>query len=142
MTSLGGADRAIIRMKVSRAVCSLKTGVSAGGGGTNRSRRVVGGEGPIAEICGGDGLVRPKKRGNRITKWRDANTGGCVSVSSDLFFWLVAAWVKSRVERSSVSGVNRQLHVQIGCKLRIRNRKDELTKQAKRNKLQIKPEGN
>ena len=38
--------------------------------------------------------------------------------------------------------MNRQLHVQIGCKLRIRNRKDELTKQAKRNKLQIKPEGN
>ena len=24
------------------------------------------------EICGGDGLVGPKKRGNRITKWRDA----------------------------------------------------------------------
>ena len=59
-----------------------------------------------------------------------------------LFFWLVAAWVKSRAERPSVSGVNRQLHVQIGCKLGIRNRKDELTKQAKRNKLQIKPEGN
>ena len=59
-----------------------------------------------------------------------------------IFFWLVAAWVKSRAERPSVSGVNRQLHVQIGCKLRIRNRKDELTKQAKRNKLQIKPEGN
>ena len=39
MTSLGGADRAIIRMKASRAVCSLKTGVSAGGGG----RTVVGG---------------------------------------------------------------------------------------------------
>ena len=58
------------------------------------------------------------------------------------FFWLGAAWVKSRAERPSVSGVNRQLHVQIGCKLRIRNRKDELTKQAKRNKLQIKPEGN
>ena len=35
------------------------------------------------EICGGEGLVGPKKRGNRITKWRDANTGGCVSVSSD-----------------------------------------------------------
>ena len=35
------------------------------------------------------------------------------------FFWLVAAWVKSRAERPSVSGVNRQLHVQIGCKLRI-----------------------
>ena len=35
------------------------------------------------EICGGDSLVGPKKRGNRITKWRDANTGGCVSVSSD-----------------------------------------------------------
>ena len=34
-------------------------------------------------LNGGDGLVRPKKRGNRITKWRDANTGGCVSVSSD-----------------------------------------------------------
>ena len=59
-----------------------------------------------------------------------------------LFFWLVAAWVKSRAERPSVSGVNRQLHVQIGCKLGIRNRKDELTKQAKRNKLQIKPKGN
>ena len=58
------------------------------------------------------------------------------------FFWLGAAWVKSRAERPSVSGVNRQLHVQIGCKLGIRNRKDELTKQAKRNKLQIKPEGN
>ena len=27
--------------------------------------------------------MRSKKRGNRITKWRDANTGGCVSVSSD-----------------------------------------------------------
>ena len=61
---------------------------------------------------------------------------------SFFFFWLVAAWVKSRAERPSVSGVNRQLHVQIGCRLRIRNRKDELTKQAKRNKLQIKPEGN
>ena len=46
----------------------------------------------------------------------------------DIFFWLVAAWVKSRAERPSVSGVNRQLHVQIGCKLGIRNRKDELTK--------------
>ena len=55
------------------------------------------------------------------------------------FFWLVAAWVKSRAERPSVSGVNRQLHVQIGCKLGIRNRKDELTKQAKRNELQINP---
>ena len=43
-----------------------------------------------------------------------------------LFFWLVAAWVKSRAERPSVSVVNRQLHVQIGCKLGIRNRKDEL----------------
>ena len=43
-----------------------------------------------------------------------------------VFFWLVAAWVKSRAERPSVSVVNRQLHVQIGCKLGIRNRKDEL----------------
>ena len=59
-----------------------------------------------------------------------------------LFFWLGAAGVKSRAERPSVSGVNRQLHVQIGCKLVIRNRKDELTKQAKRSKLQIKPEEN
>ena len=59
-----------------------------------------------------------------------------------IFFWLGAAWVKSRAERPSVSGVNRQLHVQIGCKLGIRNRKNELTKQAKRNKLQIKAEGN
>ena len=58
------------------------------------------------------------------------------------FFWLGAAWVKSRAERPSVSGVNRQLHVQIGCKLGIRNRKDELTKQAKRNRLRIKPGGN
>ena len=55
------------------------------------------------------------------------------------FFWLVAAWVKSRAERPSVSGVNRQLHVQIGCKLGIRNREDELTKQAKWNELQINP---
>ena len=55
------------------------------------------------------------------------------------FFWLGAAWVKSRAERPSVSGVNRQLHVQIGCKLGIRNREDELTKQAKRNELQINP---
>ena len=55
-----------------------------------------------------------------------------------VFFWLGAAWVKSRAERPSVSGVNRQLHVQIGCKLGI----GILTKQAKRNKLQIKPEGN
>ena len=59
-----------------------------------------------------------------------------------LFFWLGAAWVKPRAERPSVSEVNYQLHVQIGCKLRIRNRKDELTKQARRNKLRIKPEGN
>ena len=59
-----------------------------------------------------------------------------------VFFWLGAAWVKSRAERPSVSGVNRQLHVQIGCKLGIRNRKDELTKQARRNKLRIKLEGN
>ena len=63
-------------------------------------------------------------------------------VNQDNFFWLGAAWVKSRAERPSVSGVNRQLHVQIGCKLGIRNRKDELTKQAKRNKLRIKPGGN
>ena len=71
--------------------------------------------------------------------------GKAISSSSDpfqAFFWLGAAWVKSRAERPSVSGVNRQLHVQIGCKLVIRNRKDELTKQAKRSKLQIKPEGN
>ena len=46
--------------------------------------------------------------------------------SRSFFFWLVAAWVKSRAERPSVSVVNRQLHVQIGCKLGIRNRKDEL----------------
>ena len=48
------------------------------------------------------------------------------AASAWLFFWLVAAWVKSRAERPSVSVVNRQLHVQIGCKLGIRNRKDEL----------------
>ena len=61
--------------------------------------------------------------------------------SVSFFFWLVAAWVKSRAERPSVSGVNKQLHGQVGCKLVIRNRKDELTKQAKRNKLLIRPEG-
>ena len=50
------------------------------------------------------------------------------------FFWLVAAWVKSRAERPSVSVVNRQLHVQIGCKLGIRNRKDEFqSKQSETN---------
>ena len=46
-------------------------------------------------------------------------------VASRFFFGLGAAWVKSRAERPSVSGVNRQLHVQIGCKLGIRNRKDD-----------------
>ena len=56
----------------------------------------------------------------------------CLHDRPGVFFWLGAAWVKSRAERPSVSGVNRQLHVQIGCKLGIRNRKDELTKQAKR----------
>ena len=67
-----------------------------------------------------------------------ANTGSIFGQNSQLdafqksdkwlpfFFWLVAAWVKSRAERPSVSVVNRQLHVQIGCKLGIRNRKDEL----------------
>ena len=56
------------------------------------------------------------------------------STLSWLFFWLVAAWVKSRAERPSVSVVNRQLHVQIGCKLGIRNRKDEFqSKQSETN---------
>ena len=50
----------------------------------------------------------------------------CIEAALLVFFWLVAAWVKSRAERPSVSVVNRQLHVQIGCKLGIRNRKDEL----------------
>ena len=74
--------------------------------------------------------------------WGSEPTGGACGTVGQFFFWLVAAWVKSRAERPSVSGVNRQLHVQIGCKLGIRNRKDELTKQTRRNKLQIKPEGN
>ena len=74
--------------------------------------------------------------------WFDFDYDACVFLGARRIFWLVAAWVKSRAERPSVSGVNRQLHVQIGRKLGIRNRKDELTKQAKRNKLQIKPEGN
>ena len=34
------------------------------------------------EIFSGDSLVGPKKRGNRITKWRYANTGGRMNVSS------------------------------------------------------------
>ena len=79
----------------------------------------------------------PKHLQNKTQKHDKATT-----TPKPLFFWLGAAWVKSRAERPSVSGVNRQLHVQIGCKLRIRNRKDELTKQAKGNKLRIKPEGN
>ena len=66
-------------------------------------------------------------------------SSGSTPSTENFFFWLVAAWVKSRAERPSVSGVNRQLHVQIGCKLGIRNRKDELTKQVKRNELQINP---
>ena len=39
--------------------------------------------------------------------------------ANGFFFWLVAAWVKSRAERPSVSGVNRQLHVQ--NRMQIRN---------------------
>ena len=35
-------------------------------------------------------------------------------------FFLARCCLKSRAERPSVSGVNRQLHVQIGCKLIIR----------------------
>ena len=80
------------------------------------------------EIFSGNFPVGPKKRGYRITKERDANTGGRMDVSSGKergggkskcrheanFFWLGAAWVKSRAERPSVSGVSRQLHVQIG----------------------------
>ena len=80
--------------------------------------------------------LREKRRGEREEEGEE--TTECLG---RFLFWLVAAWVKSRAERPSVSGVNRQLHVQIGCKLGIRNRKDELTEQAKRNKLQIKPEG-
>ena len=83
--------------------------------------------------------------GDRVENRRLEVSGGGTGTPGErgiFFFWLVAAWVKSRAERPSVSRVNRQLHVQIGCKLGIRNRKDELTKQAKRNKLQIKPEGN
>ena len=35
--------------------------------------------------------------------------------------------------------MNRQLHVQIGCKLVIRNRKDELTKQANEANYKLNP---
>ena len=45
------------------------------------------------------------------------------------FLWLGAAWIKSRAERPSVSGVNLQLHVQIGCKLGIRSDADCLAKE-------------
>ena len=78
--------------------------------------------------------VRIQWNGNPLLLFSDP-----IMVEALLFFWLVAAWVKSRAERPSVSGVNKQLHGQVGCKLVIRNRKDELTKQAKRNKLQIRP---
>ena len=71
--------------------------------------------------------------GSSVTQGASAPTSsntlsslGSSSSGSSVFFWLVAAWVKSRAERPSVSVVNRQLHVQIGCKLGIRNRKDEL----------------
>ena len=103
---------------------------------------------PSERLCIGCGLTcndRPEgTHPNQKAQLREAaiNLLRTILQPDDLFFWLVAAWVKSRAERPSVSGVNRQLHVQIGCKLGIRNRKDELTKQAKRNKLQIKPEGN
>ena len=80
----------------------------------------------------------PKKASTRVKHETCEN----VTLKLSFFFWLGAAWVKSRADRPSVSGVNRQLHVQIGCKLGIRNRKDELTKQAKWNKLRIKPGGN
>ena len=53
-----------------------------------------------------------------------------------IFFLLGAAWVKSRAERPSVSEVNRQLHIQIGCKLIITVR-DELQRQASQNKFRI-----
>ena len=70
-------------MKASRAVCSRRTGVSAGGGGrTVVGRRVVGGKRPAAEIFSGGFPVGPKKRGYRITKERDANTGERMDVSS------------------------------------------------------------
>ena len=53
----------------------------------------------------------------------------------DRFFWLGAAWVKSRAERPSVSEASWQLHVQIGCKLT--NRTERIDKASKRNKLRI-----
>ena len=94
---------------------------------------------PPAQMANRDGDAGME---TMLSPWIVIGTSLDVTSSLPIFFWLVAAWVKSRAERPSVSGVNRQLHVQIGCKLGIRNRKDELTKQAKRNKLQIKPEGN
>ena len=90
-----------------------------------------------------DFVFGSRRRVKKVRIFRAWFSHGSGALPALVFFWLVAAWVKSRAERPSVSGVNRQLHVQIGCKLGIRNRKDELTKQAKRNKLQIeKPEGN
>ena len=91
------------------------------------------------------GLEMQKQHGRMLRRGSEVGGYGdffLLQSRTSFFFWLGAAWVKSRAERPSVSGVNRQLHVQIGCKLGIRNRKDELTKQAKRNKLQMKPEGN
>ena len=73
--------------------------------------------------------------GSVMPPFEEAYPLGSKVVGLFFFFWLGAAWVKSRAERPSVSGVNRQLHVQIGCKLGIRNRKDELTKQAKGSKV-------
>ena len=58
------------------------------------------------------------------------------------FFLLGAAWVKSRagapfsqLSEQATACTNRM-------QIKNQNRKDELTKQAKRNKLRIKPEGN
>ena len=52
----------------------------------------------------------------------------------EVFFLLGAAWVKFRAERPSVSEVSGQLHVQIGCKLRIkRTRRIETSKQGNTN---------
>ena len=46
------------------------------------------------------------QQGSKLRVIEDCTCGG---LNNAFFFWLSAAWVKSRAERPSVSGVNRQL---------------------------------
>ena len=66
------------------------------------------------------GRVEENKEGrSEGRRYKEGKRGQRLPKLQAFFFWLVAAWVKSRAERPSVSGVNRQLHVQ--NRMQIRN---------------------